>query len=717
MNDKMKDPECVVHKVKITPPDYSKENFLATFTPQKQLTPEQIFWSQDLIKMKAEALKQQTTTSKPIKELTVYPPNTPATLESIAWDAGMHGLHFDALPLITITLELYLTARGPYLSRLPCTPSLISTWPGGAMHAPPSPDYVPGAEHADDEIVAEDQPYAEDASPIAQSPDYVPESDPEADPEEDDDEDPEEDPIDYPADGGDDGDDEMDIEEDEDDDMDIEADEEDEEDDEMDVEDRRGAGQEEHLAPAYPVVVALPATAPSAEETEPFETDESAATPPPHPAYRMTARISIPEPLPVPAWSDSEVARLLAISSPPASPLSYVFINTTQISRSHYHHPHLAEAAATSHSLPLPPPFILSPTRPDAPPPLPTSAPTSFPPLLLPSDSHREGRPEVNLPPRMGLGIALGPRYEVGESSAAAAARPAGGLRADYGFVATMDRERAPVSTDTELGAHMREFESMVRRDTDEIYTRLDDEQGQRQLLAGRVNMLFRDRRTHAHTRQLMETEAGMSREAWGRAMDASDLAHGEVMSLRTIVHAQCPEIKELQLATKETRAMSYLARDRPCRRQHNREDGSHFKDCSPPAGQDKQGPAGVLSHPSYQRRLVAVLRLDFVILPFLYKPTKYYGIIPASKALGVAAANELKRKQAGTEGVVGLTRWFEKMESVFSISNCPATSQVKFATCTLQDDALTWWNAHVKTTTTEAAHAMTWAALKKMID
>ncbi|GJW08485.1 putative reverse transcriptase domain-containing protein [Tanacetum coccineum] len=69
-----------------------------------------------------------------------------------------------------------------------------------------------------------------------------------------------------------------------------------------------------------------------------------------------------------------------------------------------------------------------------------------------------------------------------------------------------------------------------------------------------------------------------------------------------------------------------------------------------------------------------------------------------------------------GTEGVVGLTRWFEKMESVFSISNCPAASQVKFATCTLQDDALTWWNSHVKTTTPEAAHAMPWAALKKMM-
>ncbi|GKB48283.1 hypothetical protein Tco_0899036, partial [Tanacetum coccineum] len=55
---------------------------------------------------------------------------------------------------------------------------------------------------------------------------------------------------------------------------------------------------EEHPAPVDSVVVALPAAdqAPSAEETEPFETDESAATPPPHPAYCVTARISIPAP-------------------------------------------------------------------------------------------------------------------------------------------------------------------------------------------------------------------------------------------------------------------------------------------------------------------------------------------------------------------------------------------------------------------------------------
>ncbi|GKG03359.1 hypothetical protein Tco_0310995, partial [Tanacetum coccineum] len=44
-----------------------------------------------------------------------------------------------------------------------------------------------------------------------------------------------------------------------------------------------------------------------------------------------------------------------------------------------------------------------------------------------------------------------------------------------------------------------------------------------------------------------------------------------------------------------------------------------------------------------------------------------------------------------GTEGVVGLTQWLEKMESVFYISNCTVICQVKFAACTLQGNALTW--------------------------
>nr|GFD63421.1 hypothetical protein [Tanacetum cinerariifolium] len=34
----------------------------------------------------------------------------------------------------------------------------------------------------------------------------------------------------------------------------------------------------------------------------------------------------------------------------------------------------------------------------------------------------------------------------------------------------------APDSTDIELGGYVREFESRVKQDMDEIYTRLDDE-------------------------------------------------------------------------------------------------------------------------------------------------------------------------------------------------------------------------------------------------
>ncbi|GJU68829.1 hypothetical protein Tco_1255088 [Tanacetum coccineum] len=183
--------------------------------------------------------------------------------------------------------------------------------------SPPLPDFVPKPVYPEympqeDEVFpAEEQPLPAAGSPTAQLPDYVPESDPEADPEEDEDEDPKEDPVDYITDEGDDGNDEDEsLEDDDDDEVDIEADDDDEE--------------EEHLAPADSTVVALPAAdqAPSAKETKPFETDESAATPPPHPAYRVTARISIPALVPTPVWSDAEVARLLAISTLPSSPLS-----------------------------------------------------------------------------------------------------------------------------------------------------------------------------------------------------------------------------------------------------------------------------------------------------------------------------------------------------------------------------------------------------------
>ncbi|GKC41780.1 hypothetical protein Tco_1059502, partial [Tanacetum coccineum] len=69
-----------------------------------------------------------------------------------------------------------------------------------------------------------------------------------------------------------------------------------------------------------------------------------------------------------------------------------------------------------------------------------------------------------------------------------------------------------------------------------------------------------------------------------------------------------------------------------------------------------------------------------------------------------------------GTEGVVELTQWFERMETVFRISNCTMENQIKFATCTLLGSSLTWWNAHIRTVGHDVAYAMTWTNLKKMM-
>nr|GEV93286.1 hypothetical protein [Tanacetum cinerariifolium] len=80
MNQKMKTPLLTHNKINIRPLDYSKENFLATFTPQTQLSPKQIFWSKDVLKLKTKALKEQGKATKPVKALTVYPPNTPVKL-------------------------------------------------------------------------------------------------------------------------------------------------------------------------------------------------------------------------------------------------------------------------------------------------------------------------------------------------------------------------------------------------------------------------------------------------------------------------------------------------------------------------------------------------------------------------------------------------------------------------------------------------------------
>ncbi|GJV67969.1 putative reverse transcriptase domain-containing protein [Tanacetum coccineum] len=69
-----------------------------------------------------------------------------------------------------------------------------------------------------------------------------------------------------------------------------------------------------------------------------------------------------------------------------------------------------------------------------------------------------------------------------------------------------------------------------------------------------------------------------------------------------------------------------------------------------------------------------------------------------------------------GTEGAVGLIRWFERTESVFSHSRCAEENKVTFATGTLTDDALSWWNAYAQPMGVEQANQITWTELKRLL-
>ncbi|GJU63439.1 hypothetical protein Tco_1245274 [Tanacetum coccineum] len=287
----------------------------------------------------------------------------------------------------------------------------------------------------DDEVLpAEEQPLPAAALPTDQLPGYIPESDPEEDPEEDD-EDPEEDPADYPADRADDDDEEEEEEPSRDD-----ADDKDEDEEE----------EEEHPAPADSV---------------------------PH-VHRMTARISIWAEPSISLPSREEVERLLALTTPPSSPL-------------------------TPLSSPLPqipsPPLLVPPPVPVIPPPLPTS-------------------PTYSLGYRAVIVRLRGPRYEVEESSFAAAARPTRGRRADYGFFGTMDteirRQRAK-----EVGYRIRDVWVDPREAVEEVAP---------MTLEG-VNTRVTE----------LAAEALVSREAWGRSIEVSYMARSEIMALRSIVKSQ----------------------------------------------------------------------------------------------------------------------------------------------------------------------------------
>ncbi|GJR04931.1 hypothetical protein Tco_0527915 [Tanacetum coccineum] len=392
--------------------------------------------------------------------------------------------------------------------------------------APLSPDYVPGPEYpeylapSNEEVPIEDRPYAVADLPIALSPGYVADSDPEEDP----DEDSKDGPVDYPADGGDDDDDDS---------------------SDDDEEEEEAKEEEEHLAPADSVVAPVVDHVPSSRETEPFETNESTATPPSPLICRTTARISIRPEAPIPFPSKEEVERLLALPPPPPSPLISLSLPSAEERLARC----LAAPALPSLPLPivpypygspnhmrLPPGFRATMGRLKASSPSTTSITTTTTSTIITTFDRREDTPEAELPPRKRLCLtALTSRYEVGESSTAAP-RPTRGHGIDYGFIGTLDaktrRQRAE-----EVGYEIRDTWVNPREAAEEIALMtlegVNTRDRQTRIFQS-VETLIDNRQYHYETTRLLDQEALVSREAWAHTMGLSSAIHYELQGYMT---------------------------------------------------------------------------------------------------------------------------------------------------------------------------------------
>nr|GEV15308.1 hypothetical protein [Tanacetum cinerariifolium] len=501
-----------------------------------------------------------------------------------------------------------------------------------AFQAPPSPDYVSDPEYPpspefvsksvypevmpteDDILPAEEQPLPAAASATTESSGYIDEFDPDEDPEDDPEEDPEEDLADYPTNGGDEGDDKDEsADDDKNDDIDFKGDEE----------------EDEYLAPADSTDVALPAVdhAPSAEETELFEIDESAATPSPHHAYRVTARMSIR----------------------PQTPNQFL-----QIQR------------------------------------------------LL----DREEIPEADLPLRKRLCTAHTGTYELGESSIAAAARPREPVRDDlYRFVDTVERGEGSTPDAMEVGYC--------------ITDTWDD-------LVGAIQEIAPTTRRTGMTRLYKEPESTGSRP---QISDYSrDTARGDqgVTGSRPqatgTVHT-CTDCTEFMSDSVDCSSRTHS--------DHRGRQSPNTAEKMPPKRTTRANPATTTTTTT-----TSVIDAQFkALIEQVF--AKALATRDADRntndddihVLGTGARRTervirkctypdfMKCKPLnfkGTEGVVELTQWFEKMETAFRISNCSVENQIKFSTCTLLGSTLTWSNSHVITVGPDVAYEMIWVDLKK---
>ncbi|GJT57327.1 hypothetical protein Tco_0992381 [Tanacetum coccineum] len=324
----------------------------------------------------------------------------------------------------------------------------------------------------------------------------------------------------------------------------------------------------------------------------------------------------------------------------------------------------------------------------------------SLPPKekLLSSD-RRADRPEITLPPQKRLGIDLGPRCEVGESSAAAATRPIGGRRVEYRFVDTMDAkisqqraeevgyrirdawvdprdaaEEVVLTTLEGVNTRVTELAAVHEQDTQNIYGVIEDTQGRQTQIYHRIETLVDDSQYHYETAQLLDQEAlaadSRIQIMTSEMLQADHMRQAEIAALRTFDHTRQEQLVQ---------TLTLMHLQRPIGLDQGVTATLAARDANRAGDDNDTSGTGV-------RRTERVAR-ECTYLDFMKCQPLYF---------------------KGTEGVVELTQWFERMETVFRISHCLMKNQIKFSTCTLLASALTWWNSHVRIVGHDVAYAMT---------
>nr|GEY36282.1 hypothetical protein [Tanacetum cinerariifolium] len=275
------------------------------------------------------------------------------------------------------------------------------------------------------------------------------------------------------------------------------------------------------------------------------------------------------------------------------------------------------------------------------------------------------------------------PSQEVGESSAARAARqdepavarddPYSLVREElYGFVDRVDvAPGRPMSK--ELGYGITDtWDELVGASEEIAPTTL---QGVNQRVTD-LSTVVEQETTIMYV--MIERDARMAHEAWGLSMDASDNARSDVMSLRTTLVAHHALILDLQAADRRRQGMSkkLLAAD-------------HKRQKMAPKRTTRSTPVITTPTNSVTNAQLQAMIDQGITAALVARDVNRNGDDSHTSGMGrpVQVAREctypdfLKFQPLnfkGTEGVVGLSQWFEKMESVYSISNCTVACQVK---------------------------------------